>query len=73
MGFDLIALAVGTICVFILTLGFNVPIHKANDSERVRSTANVMEIWKLWERVHTVRMMISIAVFALEVLALCFA
>jgi len=46
---------------------------KANDLERVCSTANVMEIWKLWERVHTVRMMISIAVFALEVLALCFA
>ncbi len=74
-GFVLLALAAaGTICVFVLTATVNVPINKklmtwsASDPPQ-----NLKEIWKPWEKVNTIRTILSLGVFAFEILALTFA
>jgi uncharacterized membrane protein len=72
LGFLLLALAAaGTICVFVLTVSVNVPINKKLMTWSASAPPpNVMEIWKPWEKVNTVRTILSMGVFGFELLAL---
>ena len=75
LGFVLLALAAaGTICVFVLTATVNVPINKKLMTWSASAPPqNVKEIWKPWDQVNTVRTILAIGVFGLEVLALSLA
>ena len=71
-GFVLIALAAaGCICVFAFTVAVNVPINKQLMTWSASAPPeNLTEIWKPWEQVNTVRTILAVGVFSLEVLAL---
>ena len=73
--FVLLALAAaGTICVFALTLAVNVPINKKVMTWSASAPPeNLSEIWRPWEQVNTVRTILAVGVFSLEVLALSLA
>jgi uncharacterized membrane protein len=75
LGFVLVALAAaGAICVFVLTVTVNVPINKKLMTWSASAPPeNVMEVWRPWDKVNTVRTIIAVGVFALEVLALSLA
>jgi len=75
LGFVLIALAaVGTICVFVLTAAFNVPINEKLMTWNVSAPpANLSEIWRPWDKVNTLRTILAVGVFGLEILALTLA
>jgi uncharacterized membrane protein len=70
--FVLLALAAaGTIFVFALTVAVNVPINKKLMSWSASAPPeNLSEILRPWERVNTVRTILAVGVFTLEVLAL---
>lgn len=74
-GFVLVALAAaGAICVFLLTVTVNVPINKKLMTWSASAPPeNVMEVWRPWDKVNTVRTIIAVGVFAFEVLALSLA
>jgi uncharacterized membrane protein len=74
-GFVLIALAAaGTVCVFVLTAAFNVPINKKLMTWSASAPpANMTEIWRPWDRVNTVRTILAVGAFAFEVMALSLA
>ena len=62
--------AAGAICVFVLTATVNVPINKKLMTWNASAPpANVVEIWKPWEKVNTVRTIISMGVFGFELIA----
>lgn len=69
--FWLVAVATGAVVViFALTLAVNVPINKQLMSWSVAAPpADVMRLWAPWERVHTVRTIIALVAFGLEVMA----
>ena len=71
-GFVLLALAAtATIFVFAVTLAVNVPINKELMTWSASAPpANVMEVWRPWDQVNTIRTIFAVGVFGLEVLAL---
>jgi uncharacterized membrane protein len=75
LSFVLLALAAaGAIFVFAVTLAVNVPINKKLMTWSASAPPeNVMEIWKPWEQVNTIRTIVAAGVFGLEVLALSLA
>jgi len=74
-GFVLLALAtVGILFVFAITLMVNVPINKELMTwDASAPLANVLELWKPWEQVNTIRTIVAVCVFALEALVLSLA
>ena len=72
LGFVPIAVAaVGTICVFVLPAAFNVPINKKLMTWNAAAPpSNLTEIWRPWDKVNTVRTILAIGVFGVEVIAL---
>jgi len=57
--------------VFVLTAAINAPINKKLMTWNASAPpANVMEIWKPWEKVNTIRTVLSMAVFSFEIVAL---
>ncbi len=71
MDFVLVAIAAaGSIVVFAITLTVNVTVNKKLMAWTASNPpANVRQIWKPWERGNTVRTLLVVAVFVLEVLA----
>jgi len=59
------------VCVLVLTRAVNVPINEQLMTWSVETPpANLMEIWRPWEQVHSIRTVIAIAAFAFQVVAL---
>ncbi len=69
--FWLVALATGAmVCATALTLAVNIPINNQLMTWSVAAPPdNMREIWSRWERVHTVRTILWLGAFALEVVA----
>ena len=65
--------AVATLCtliVIVLTRSVNVPINEALMTWQVSSPPpNVMELWAPWEKIHTIRTIISLVGFSSLLLA----
>ncbi len=70
--FWLIALATAAmICAAVLTRAINIPINNQLMTWSVSAPpANIREIWLRWESVHTIRTILCLGAFALEVAAL---
>lgn len=70
--FWLVALAtLAIICAGVLTRAINVPINNQLMTWSVAAPpADMREIWSRWESVHTVRTILCLGAFALQVLAL---
>ncbi len=70
--FWLAALATGAmVCATALTLAVNIPINNQLMTWSVAAPPdNMREIWSRWEKVHTVRTILWLGAFALEVVAL---
>ena len=70
--FWLVALAMGaTVFAVALTLAVNIPINKQLMTWNVTAPPdNMREIWSRWEKVHTIRTVLWLGAFALEVVAL---
>jgi uncharacterized membrane protein len=69
--FILLALAAaGTISVFALTFAVNIPINKKLMTWSASAPPqNWSEIWRPWEQVNTIRTVLAVGVFTLELLA----
>jgi uncharacterized membrane protein len=65
--------AVATVAMFVgavLTLRVNIPINKQLMTWSVEAPPeNMREVWSRWERVHTIRTILWLGAFALEVIA----
>ena len=72
VGFWLVALATGEmVCAFALTLVVNIPINNQLMTWNVTAPpGDLREVWSRWERTHTVRTILWLGAFALEVIAL---
>jgi uncharacterized membrane protein len=72
--FWLVALAAAAmICAAVLTRAINVPINNQLMTWSVAAPpANMREIWTRWEQIHTIRTILFLCAFALEVVALVF-
>lgn len=58
-------------CVLVLTLAINVPINGQLMTWNIATPpANLMELWRPWEKVHSIRTVLTIAAFVSEVVAL---
>ncbi len=70
--FWLVALATGAmVCATALTLAVNIPINNQLMTWSVAAPPdNMREIWSHWEKVHTVRTILWLGAFALEVVVL---
>jgi uncharacterized membrane protein len=70
--FWLLVVAVGImVLAAILTLRVNIPINNRLMTWSVEAPPeNMREIWNRWEKVHTIRTVLWMAAFALEVIAL---
>ncbi len=70
--FWLVAAAAGSILFIVVrTLTVNVPINNQLMTWSVDSPpTNVMQLWAPWERAHTLRTILAVCAFVLEVLAL---
>ena len=70
--FWLVALAIGVMVLgAVLTLSVNIPINNQLMTWNVEAPPqNVREIWSRWERIHTIRTILWLGAFALEVVAL---
>ena len=69
--FALVALARASMIVgMVLTLSVNIPINKQLMMWEVESPPeNMRTIWSRWEKIHTIRTILWLAAFALEVVA----
>jgi len=72
VGFWLVALATGAmVCGFALTLAVNVPINNQLMTWSIAAPPeNVRAVWNRWEQIHTVRTILWLGAFALEVVVL---
>ena len=70
--FWLIGLATAALIVcLVLTLRVNAPLNKELMTWTIANPpANVIDLWRPWERVHTVRTVLSVAAFLFEATAL---
>jgi uncharacterized membrane protein len=70
--FWLVAGATGVVALALaLTRGVNIPINNQLMTWNVAAPPeNMREIWRRWEKIHTVRTILLLAAFALEVIAL---
>ena len=70
--FLLVALAIGAMVLgAVLTLLVNIPINNQLMTWNVDAPPqNMREIWSRWERIHTIRTILWLGAFALEVVAL---
>jgi hypothetical protein len=68
-----VALATGAIISgFTLTLTVNFPINaQLMTWSAAAPPDNMREIWNPWEKTHTVRTILALGAFVLEVVALC--
>lgn len=71
-GFWLIAVSTGAIFAnLVMTRVVNVPINEQLMTWNIAAPpANVRELWAPWERVHTIRTVVAVCAFVLEVVAL---
>jgi uncharacterized membrane protein len=61
----------GNLLAFVLTIAVNVPINNKLMTWNVASPpANLKELWAPWDRIHTVRTIITVGVLILEAAAL---
>ena len=69
----LVSLAsVALVLAAVLTRAVNIPINAQLMTWRIDSPpANFRELWKPWERVHSIRTGLAIIAFVLQALALC--
>ena len=70
--FWLVALATGSVITgFTMTITVNFPINaQLMKWSAAAPPENMREIWKPWEKVHTVRTILALGAFVLEVIAL---
>ena len=70
--FSLVAVATGAmVLAAVLTFRVNIPINNQLMTWSVTAPPeNMREIWNRWEKIHTIRTILWLAAFALEVIAL---
>ena len=75
IGYNFLAVAAaGTIVVFAITLTVNVPVNKKLMTwDAATPPANARELWRPWDKGNTVRTVLAVAVFVLQVLAVSLA
>lgn len=65
------AASLGMVCAFVLTLAVNIPINERLMTWSIEAPpGNLRELWRPWERIHSIRTVLAIAAFAFQVLAL---
>jgi hypothetical protein len=70
--FSLVAMATGAmVLAAVLTFRVNIPINNQLMTWSVAAPPeNMREIWNRWEKIHTIRTILWLSAFALEVIAL---
>ena len=70
--FSLVAMASGAmVLAAVLTFRVNIPINNQLMTWSVAAPPkNMREIWNRWEKIHTIRTILWLSAFALEVIAL---
>lgn len=59
------------VCSIVLTQAVNIPINGQLMTWSIETPpANLMELWRPWERVHSIRTVLAGAAFAFQVVAL---
>ena len=69
--FSLVAMATGAmVLAAVLTFRVNIPINNQLMTWSVAAPPeNMREIWNRWEKIHTIRTILWLSAFALEVIA----
>ncbi len=59
------------VCAFVLTRAVNIPINDQLMTWSIEAPpANLMELWRPWEEVHSIRTVLAITALAFQVIAL---